>query len=204
MGFDYNALWQMVLDELALQMTVATFDRWLRGTRARGNDDVLVVTVANENARAWVEGRLSETIVRTVERMAGRLLEVRFVNAAEDPKEQTQEKTTRPGFVLPAFDVHEPGWFPISEYECRFWAPLLGRVAWRVWEIVRRADRRKRKTEWTPARRWTAPALGEMVPCGKQALVGVERRVAEGTPGAREDEAGVWRVLQRVRSVRGY
>jgi hypothetical protein len=69
----------------------------------------------------------------------------------------------------------EVGFFPVSRYENTFWATHLGRVAWRVWEIVRGADVRREKSEWTNERRWSSPALARLVPCGPQAVAGVTR-----------------------------
>jgi len=196
---DFNALWEAALGELSSQMTQATFDTWLRGSRCVGCEDgVVVVAVKSELAQDWLENRLQAMITRTLARVAKRVVGVRFVveedvvpgpsprrgGEQEDPSpsptgegESGAVPAEERGFVVPEFDVHTAGWFPVSEYECRFWAPLLGRVGWRVWEIVRKADRRKKKTEWTPVQRWTAPALAEQVPCGRQALVGVKRRV---------------------------
>jgi hypothetical protein len=202
---DFNAVWEKTLDQLSLQMAQLTFDTWLRDTRAVGFEDgALVVAVKNEYAPEWLS-RLEATIERTAARVAGQVVGVRFVvgtNGDGDEgsiddlelgeEEEEQASASEPGgpraFVVPEFDVHTAGWFPVSEYECRFWAPFLGRIEWRVWEIVRKQDKRRKKTEWTPVQRWTAPALAEQVPCGRQALVGVRRRDEDGElhyrPGA--------------------
>lgn len=82
---------------------------------------------------------------------------------------------------------YSPEMVQISDYECLFWAALLGTIAWRVVEIVRAGDKRSEKAGWTFRRRWSAPVLAAQVPCGKQALIGVNRNV-EGVltrrPGA--------------------
>jgi hypothetical protein len=198
MHFDgnYTALWQAALAELQLQMAQATFGH-LQGSQAIGAEDgTLSVAVRTAHAQEWLQGRLGGVVGRTVERLAGRPLVVQFVVAEAGQVlgsgQAVIEEAETPAFVVPEFDVHEAGWFPVSEYECRFWAPLLRRIGWRVWEIVRKADTRKRKTSWTPTRRWTAPALAEMVPCGRQAITGVNRRCEEGRTGARQDGDGVW------------
>jgi len=201
---DFIALWEAALDELPRQMTQATFDSWLRGSRAVGFEDgVLSVVVSGRMAQEWLESRLLPTITRTVGRIAGREVGVRFVVVDGPPSERevSVEAPSSPPpppreqpeeFAVPEFDVHTAGWFPVSEYECRFWAPLLGRVGWRVWEIVRKADKRKKKTTWTPAQRWTAPALAELVPCGRQALVGVRRRSADDNGAGWSDHPGAF------------
>ncbi len=86
-------------------------------------------------------------------------------------------------------DVDTSGrWFPVPEYANRFWAPLLGRVAFRVWMLVRQHDTRpakvKAQDEWTPPRRFTAPELAREVPCGRLSITGVWRRCAPEHPDA--------------------
>lgn len=79
-------------------------------------------------------------------------------------------------------------WFPVPEYANRFWAPLLGRVAFRAWMIVRQRDTRpaklKRRDEWTPKQRFTAPEIARMVPCGRQSITGAWRRCPDDHPDA--------------------
>jgi hypothetical protein len=65
-----------------------------------------------------------------------------------------------------------------------------------VWEIVRKADRRRDKTDWTPARRWTAPSLASQVPCGRQAITGVNRKCDPYHSDAVLQEDGVYRRYQ--------
>jgi len=169
-------IWPTALGELKSIIPQAIFEAHLRSSRmVTCAGDTLVVAVDGNGPGDWLDDQVQAAVERTVRRLVGRTVEVRFV-ADEQPVRPTPAPVITPApFVVPEFDVHTAGWFPVSEYECRFWAPLLGRVAWRVWEIVRRADKRKSKTAWTPARRWTAPAIAEMVPCGRQALVGVVR-----------------------------
>lgn len=199
---DFDALWHVTLQDLQLQMTQSTFDAWLRGTVGMGQQDgTLLVAVGSEYAREWLENRLDGIIARTVARRAGQEIPIQFVVVGEAEDERRLEPAAPsppvPGFVLPEYDVHEAGWFPVSEYESRFWAPILRRIAWRVWEIVRKGDKRKRKTDWTPRQRWTAPALAEQVPCGRQSLTGVTRRCEEGErEEAWLDEKEQWRYHQ--------
>jgi DNA-binding Lrp family transcriptional regulator len=73
-------LWERVLGELQLELTRATFDTWLRPTRAVGREEgVLVVQVASVYAREWLESRLQGMVERALERVAGEPLRVRFV-----------------------------------------------------------------------------------------------------------------------------
>jgi len=187
-------LWDDVLTNLRLQVTEASFDTWLQDSRCiEATDGRLVVAVRNQYAVDWLTHKWQKMVGQTVERVAGQALAVEFVVVEKAPVDLPAVARERARFVVPEFDVSEAGWFPVSEYECRFWAALLGRVAWRVWELVRKMDRRKEKSDWTPPQRWTAPSLAEQVPCGKQALVGAERKVAEGVDGAWLDTDGIWR-----------
>lgn len=183
-----DQIWQAALGELELQLTSATFDTWLRHSNAMALEgDTLVVGVPSAYAKDWLDNRLRSMIQRSLMGIMERAVDVRFVVGAPGsaPVEalpasadriETPAKVIEPAeFMPPDFDSHEAGWFPVSRYECTFWAPLLGRVAWRVWEIVRGNDTRKEKSAWTPERRWSAPELARLVPCGPQAIVGVNR-----------------------------
>jgi hypothetical protein len=78
---DARELWTAALNDLALQMTRATFDMWLRGTPTLGFDaDTLVVQVKNRAAQEWLESRLAPVIDRTLTRLAGRPLPIRYVD----------------------------------------------------------------------------------------------------------------------------
>lgn len=189
-----TALWQQTLGELELQMTRATFDTWLRGSECSDYDagtHTLTVAVNNQYAVEWLEHRLYHLVERTLRRITGNGTVARFVVRPEFPTMSPQEiaKESEPGeWQAPDFDPANTkkvaGWFPIPEYACKFWAPLLGRTAWRVWEIARQSDIRTEKSEWTPARRWTVPEMARQVPCGGQALTGRNHAVEPHTPGA--------------------
>lgn len=207
---NYSTLWVTTLAELKLQMTSATYNSRLLRTVGREREGALEVVATGESGRDWLDNRLRVVIERAVARVAGQPVEVRFVVEEEEKKASPQPASpipipsststservapsSRMGFVMPEFDVHDAGWFPVSGYESRFWGAVLGRVAWRVWEVIREGDRRRKKTAWTVQQRWTAPAMAEQVPCGRQALTGVSRRCEEGTLGAAIDEKGIWR-----------
>jgi len=180
-------VWQMACGELQLQLTGATFDTWLSRARLIGVEQgQLVIGVHNQSAKNWLEHRLDAMITRTLSGIVGHPVSVRFVvdkttePAAPPPR---IEQIDTPAALPEMPDLKRVGFFPVSQYESHFWAPLLGRVAWRVWEIVRSSDIRSEKSEWTPERRWSAPALARMVPCGPQAIVGVNRNSGR-QPGA--------------------
>ncbi len=191
-------LWTAALGELELQMTRAIFDTWLRGSTAMSLDPAthtLTVAVKNGYAVEWLSDRLYPPIERTVQRLTGNgtrvafVVETRIAPPAVIQTTGAQSTACEPdAWTPPDFDPSNTrrvsGWFPIPEYACKFWAPLLGRTAWRVWEIARQADIRTEKTEWTPARRWSAPEIARLVPCGVQAITGRNHVADDQTPGA--------------------
>ncbi len=188
-----QAVWEKTLDELQLQMTKATFDAWLRGSICSDYDDsshTLIVNVKNQYAVEWLQDRLYPVIERTLQRITGNGTHPRFIVAEELPRQsiKPQQESAGSEWQAPDFDPANTkkvaGWFPIPEYACHFWAPLLGRTAWRVWEVIRQSDIRTDKTDWTPARRWSLPELSRLVPCGVQALTGRNRVVEPHTPSA--------------------
>lgn len=101
--------------------------------------------------------------------------------------------------TLRGCETKKAGFVPMPGYCQRFWAPLLRRVAWRVWELVLREDRRRKKDEWTPARKFSAPKLADLAPCGVQALTGTWRQCDPEHPLATEhpDVPDHWRRWQR-------
>ena len=57
--------WQSVLGQLQLEMPRASFDTWVRDTKAVSfQDAVMTVSVRNSYARDWLENRLTSTINR--------------------------------------------------------------------------------------------------------------------------------------------
>lgn len=195
-----QAVWQRALAELELQMTRATFDTWLRDSRALAlaSDGVLTIGVRNRYAVEWLSDRLFGPIARALANQDD-ALRPRFI-VAEPAVTPATSVTPAPApaqvWQEPDYDPHDAGWFPVAAYETQFWAPLLGRIAWRVWEIVRQGDKRRQKSPWTMPRRFTAPGLAAEVPCGKQALIGAKRRCAPERAGAALDTDGVWRYHQ--------
>ncbi len=196
-------LWKAALGDLELQMTRATFNTWLRDTQCTGLDtdgQTLIVTVKNEYAIEWLENRLSVVVDRTLHRLTNNGARVRYITrpAASPPPSANPAALPTPSgtdgriddWVAPEFDPGDTkkvtGWIPLPEYATLFWAPLLGAPAWRIWEIVRRHDIRREKTEFTPALRFSVPQLAKLIPCSPQAITGRNVRCDENAPGAQQ------------------
>lgn len=79
-----NAVWHAVCGELQLQMSRATYDTWVRPSRAVAidADGYLVVHVHSPYAREWLTTRLHTTIERTVEGIVGKALRVRYITTS--------------------------------------------------------------------------------------------------------------------------
>lgn len=81
-----DQVWPAALGELQLQMTRATFDTWLRDSRLlKYEDGVFVVGVKSGYAKDWLENRLLPTIKRTLARLTGRAVEIKFIVCGEEP-----------------------------------------------------------------------------------------------------------------------
>ncbi|MGD2143141.1 MAG: chromosomal replication initiator protein DnaA [Anaerolineae bacterium] len=82
-------IWSAALGELQLQMTQATFETWLRDSRlVKCEDGTFVIAVKSGYAKDWLEHRLLSTIKRTLIRLAGRTVDVRFVVGSDEPREE--------------------------------------------------------------------------------------------------------------------
>ncbi len=77
---EVQRLWSTILDELSMQMTRATFDTWLRGSRVvEASDGHLTVSVRHAYGVDWLQNRLITVIERTASRRAGRETSVTFM-----------------------------------------------------------------------------------------------------------------------------
>ncbi|MEI2613425.1 MAG: DnaA N-terminal domain-containing protein [Candidatus Promineifilaceae bacterium] len=75
-----HKLWHTTLGELALQMTKATYNTWLKDSElVAAEDQLFTVQVQSERAVAWLENRLKGTIERTLTAIAEAPTQVRFV-----------------------------------------------------------------------------------------------------------------------------
>ena len=93
-----NDIWHATLGELQLQMTRATFDTWVRPTRAiTYQDGAMTVGVHSPYAKEWLENRLNTTIQRTVTGIVGKSVEMRYV--VKDNKSSQRDDEIEPGLM---------------------------------------------------------------------------------------------------------
>jgi hypothetical protein len=78
-ALDAREVWGQVLEELRMQMTSATFDTWLRGSRVVCvREGEMIVRVRDGYAVDWLQARWLGPIRRTVAGVVGQALNVRF------------------------------------------------------------------------------------------------------------------------------
>ena len=73
--------WPQILEELALQFPKATYTQWLAHTRALSMDQsgLLIVGVNNRYSAEWLQHRLNQIIIRTVQQHAPQVTEIRYI-----------------------------------------------------------------------------------------------------------------------------
>jgi hypothetical protein len=89
---DIQKAWQTVLGQLQMEMPRASFDTWVRDSRALDfSDDVLTIGVRNAYARDWLESRLSSTVSRLLIGIMNQTVQVEFVVAQSEVSQDDAE-----------------------------------------------------------------------------------------------------------------
>ena len=72
--------WQMVLNQLQMDMPKSAFDSWVRGTSFISfEDSVFSVGTPNAYGREWLASRMTSTVARLLAGIMGQQVEVQFV-----------------------------------------------------------------------------------------------------------------------------
>jgi len=177
-------IWQATLAELQLQMTKATFDTWVRQTRAIDfADSILTIATNSPYALEWLTHRLHTTIERTVCGIVGHAVEIRYVvrdqlRCAEPPQTSAVEPQPatqpQPGDVL--VEILESPLVPfiqLQKYAIWFWQPLLGATAFATWLMLRTLDREN--AEWGKRHRVSVDIIAQTLGVNRQQITGVKR-----------------------------
>ncbi len=114
--------WDNTLAELQLQMTKATFNTWLRDSRATAvtGDGTLTIQVRSDFAKDWLENRLYDTILRTCRTMAEaegiQVSALKFVVVSGTPKQPKLNQDTEQEEVQTAVaaQLFFPGFEPFT------------------------------------------------------------------------------------------
>jgi hypothetical protein len=95
--------WQSVLGQLQMEMPRASFDTWVRDTRAISIENgVMTIATRNGYARDWLESRLQSTVQRLLVGILNQSVSVQFVVEAipeeelESADEEQQEVAIEP------------------------------------------------------------------------------------------------------------
>lgn len=160
-------IWQATLRELQLQMTKATFDTWVKNTRAISHEDgIFVIGVPNALARDWLENRLLTTVERTLVGIIGHPVEVEFAVLEERipaesqgrwpaavSQQEGEQLALEPIYTTAASAIIRPELnVATSLYSVQKWLPLLGVQRWTLIQVLRclcvHSPRRPDGTKW--------------------------------------------------------
>lgn len=97
-----EGLWRAAVAQLRLQLAPETIETLLAGSRAAAVAGGLVIYVSNAGACEWLEARLRPMIERTLARVAGAPVAVRFAPASAAPAPRAVVTHEKP-------PVHESG-----------------------------------------------------------------------------------------------
>jgi hypothetical protein len=170
-----DQIWQAALRELQLQMTKATFDTWVKNTRAISHKDrIFVIGVHNALARDWLENRLLTTVERTLVGIIGHPVEVEFAILEEstpnesqgqrpavspspplrpEGEEKGEQLALEPIYTTAASAIIRPELNVATSLYCvQKWLPLLGVQRWTLVQVLRclcvHSPRRPDGTKW--------------------------------------------------------
>jgi hypothetical protein len=107
MSLTFEQAWQSVLDQLQMDMPKASFDTWVRDTRAVSfENNVLTVGARNAYARDWLESRLVSTVSRLLVGILNTDVVVSFVVISDKEEEHDDESEDQHGgFTAEPVDV---------------------------------------------------------------------------------------------------
>jgi chromosomal replication initiator protein len=83
--------WELAVDELQREMPRGAWLQWVRDTRMiEYQGGWFWIEAASEDARAWLNARLTSTLVRMLTGMMNRAVQVVFVARKEEEQEKTK------------------------------------------------------------------------------------------------------------------
>ena len=198
-----QSAWKATLGELELQMTKATYGTWLHGTRVvRADDTTIVIGVKSSYAVDWMENRLKDTILRTLNAITDRTWQLEFAVVDEAAAPRKVEEVPDPPDTAPKagqahitlFEVDPTrGYIPVPHYASRFWRPYLGLVPFTLWEVLRSYGYfvSQGKVEW-PTIEMIADTLGQ----GSRSTI-----LGRAASGDRPEQDGAIKVLIQHRLI---
>jgi hypothetical protein len=171
-------------------MTKATFDTWVKNTRAISHEEgIFVIGVPNALARDWLENRLLTTVERTLVGIIGHPVEVNFAVLEESAAAESQRQPpaaplpvppTREGEQLALEPIYTTAASAIirpelnvatSLYSVQKWLPLLGVQRWTLVQALRclcvHSPRRPDGTKWVTT---TWKELGDLLDVDRRTI----------------------------------
>ena len=108
MTSDISTIWSDVLDIVREELNEPSFKTWFEHTEAVAiEEDVFVVGVQNDFARAWLEDRYTQRLGAALTQVVGRDLTVKIVvDGSLSQNETAEEITPAPSQVMPAVTQH--------------------------------------------------------------------------------------------------
>jgi chromosomal replication initiator protein len=101
--------WQSVLGQLQMEMPRASFDTWVRDTKALSyQDGTLTIGVRNAYARDWLESRLASTVSRLLVGIMNASVAVNFIVNGNDSEVIADEAPPSAGQPEPAAVFEQP------------------------------------------------------------------------------------------------
>lgn len=101
--------WQSVLGQLQMEMPRASFDTWVRDTKALSyQDGTLTIGVRNAYARDWLESRLASTVSRLLVGIMNASVAVNFIVNGNDSEVIADEAPLSSGQPEPAAVFEQP------------------------------------------------------------------------------------------------
>ena len=101
--------WQSVLGQLQMEMPRASFDTWVRDTKALSyQDGTLTIGVRNAYARDWLESRLASTVSRLLVGIMNASVAVNFIVNGNDSEVIADEAPSPSGSPEPAVSYEQP------------------------------------------------------------------------------------------------
>lgn len=126
----HDEFWQSVLEQLKMQMSLATFDAWVRDTSLINlGHNKAIIGVANTFAKDWLEHRLAKQIQRTLSMLLDREIEVEFTTQSD---KSVAKDLYYEGVRAEAYTniVKPEKVFVGSQYFRQVWLPVLGPTLW--------------------------------------------------------------------------
>ncbi len=157
-----STVWAKTLKQVSEQMTNATFNTWLKDSQyldfdPSGDPPVLIIGVRNSYAQDWINGRLANSLNRTLRFIAETPLQIHAVvrkknqviysqlnsNGHQPPPEPPAAEPPPDAPAIPAIiklrdglDPKRTGFNSVTHYAVRFWRPFIGGQAFDLLMIL--------------------------------------------------------------------